>query len=87
MSPTGEWSLAPVYGTTEVERSIVDPLIFSSRFAELDQGGRVTLEYVWTGATGTWAAAGWWAAAGAVGGQGFAGGRVANPRVTRRTAH
>ena len=55
MSPTGEWSLAPVYGTTEVERSIVDPLIFSSRFAELDQSGLVTLEYVWTGATGTWA--------------------------------
>jgi len=45
-------TLAPVFGTTETERSLLDPSIWSDRFKDLDQGGKCMAEYVWIGGTG-----------------------------------
>jgi len=44
-------TLAPVYGTTETERNLLDPTIWD-RFSSLDQSGKICAEYVWIGGTG-----------------------------------
>jgi len=44
-------TLAPVYGTTETERNLLDPQIWK-RFDDLDQCGKICAEYVWIGGTG-----------------------------------
>ena len=45
------YTLAPVYGTTEQERSLLDPQILD-RFLNLEQGDKCLAEYVWIGGTG-----------------------------------
>jgi hypothetical protein len=45
-------TLAPVFGTTEEERSLLDPSLYTGRFQDLDQGGKCMAEYVWIGGTG-----------------------------------
>ena len=47
-----KYELPPVFGTTEVERSLLDPSLFSDRFKDLEQGGKCLAEYVWIGGTG-----------------------------------
>jgi hypothetical protein len=46
-----KYELAPIHGTTEQERPLLDPQLWK-RFDELDQGNKVCLEYVWIGGTG-----------------------------------
>ncbi len=43
--------LAPVFGTTDQERSLLDPQILD-RFLHLEQGDKCLAEYVWIGGTG-----------------------------------
>ena len=45
-------TLAPVFGTTEQERSLLDPSLYIGRFQDLDQDGKCMAEYVWIGGTG-----------------------------------
>lgn len=45
------YTLPPVFGTTELERSLLDPQIWT-RFESLDQSGKICAEYVWIGGTG-----------------------------------
>ena len=45
------YKLAPVYGTTEQERALLDPQILE-RFSTLEQGEKCLAEYVWIGGTG-----------------------------------
>ena len=45
------YTLPPVFGTTETERNLLDPLLWK-RFDELDQSGKICAEYVWIGGTG-----------------------------------
>ena len=45
-------TLAPVFGTTEQERSLLDPSLYIGRFQDLDQAGKCMAEYVWIGGTG-----------------------------------
>lgn len=53
MSPTNgeKYTLPPVFGTSGMITQLLDPAMFS-RFADLDQGGRISAEYVWIGGTG-----------------------------------
>jgi hypothetical protein len=44
-------TLAPVFGTTDTERNLLDPQIWK-RFDDLDQSGKICAEYVWIGGTG-----------------------------------
>lgn len=46
-----KYTLPPVFGTTELERSLLDPQIWT-RFGSLDQSGKICAEYVWIGGTG-----------------------------------
>jgi hypothetical protein len=48
-----KYELPPVYGTTELERNLLDPVLWD-RFKDLDQGDKCCIEYVWIGGTGAY---------------------------------
>lgn len=46
------YTLPPVYGPTTAIPQLLDPSIYTSRFKDLPQNGKIAAEYVWIGGTG-----------------------------------